>query len=312
MGRAASLLALPLALLAAGCGARTTSPVVELRAGNTPAPVDKEAGAVDTILIWGQEAGKQGEGDPPPVTYRIDGSDPHGSVLGSEPGIVIAARGGEWTFTTTEIEVPTEPCDGSMGVANDQPAGDGKATRAELVLKGGSERQAVITPDTPKVNDLQHSVTLLGSVGPHLFLHETMYMYACGAHGNTVASFSAWDAQEGKAFSALGEVPDVDALKAEGQRVLNETEDQDYAREEKPDLVELRPTYDARGKLGLMALLPRGTCYTCSDGEWGSYTRSAQVKTSLPRLAPYVEAPPAVRVFLSAHPGFTMHGWSRR
>jgi hypothetical protein len=295
-----------------GCGARAADlpPAVELRPGPAASPAEANAGEAGEILLWGHT------GDAAPRTYRLapDGS---GRVIAEEAGIVIATSRGEWRWETREVKVKTEPCDWGNGPESGE--GEGTLTHASLRLRtGGTERQDVIVAENPDgANQIEHGVTVNGSAGPILFLEEGTYTYACGAHGGSAAEFHAWDVERGKAMDLLAEVPQLGVLKARAEKILDEgEEDPEEARKEEspPDLVQLLPVYDARGRLGIDAQFARFACYACGDGMWSSYTRSAVVPSGwLPaRIAPFATPPEAVTAFLSTHRGFKLGGWSRR
>jgi hypothetical protein len=292
-----------------GCAGRPAQPgpAVELRAG--PAAPPEALGAEGgEILLWGHI------GEAPPRTYRL-AADESGRVIADEPGIVIATSRGEWRWETREEKVKTEPCD--FGNGPEGEVGEGVVTHASLRLRGGVDRQDVIVPQDPDgVNDIQHGVQVLGSVGPYLFLQEGMYMYACGAHGGSNAKFIAWDAERGKAVEMLAEMPDIEALKERAEKSLDEgDEDPDAHREDNPtELVQLVPKFDKLGRLSIDAQFSRWACYACSDGLWSSYTRSALVTSGKApeRLSPYTTPPPGVAVFLGQHHDIVMGGFSRR
>jgi len=303
--------ALASAMVLFGCGARPAdSPAVELRPGPTASPPDASGGDGGEILLWGRT------GDAPPRTYRL-ATDGTGRVIAEEEGIVIATSRGEWRWETRQLSVATKPCDWGNGPEGE--AGTGSMTRASLRLRAsGTEYQDVIVPTAPDgVAEIEHIVTVNGSVGPVLFLEEGTYEYACGAHGGSVAEFHAWDVERGKAVDLLAQVPEVGALKVRAEKVFDDgDEDVEEARKEEslPEFVQLLPVYDARGRLGLDAQFTRFACYACSDGLWSSYTRSAVIPSGwLPeQLAPFAAPPEGVTAFLSAHRGFKLGGWSRR
>lgn len=300
-------------MLLAGCAVRPVSqapaPVTVQLAEAAPGIERREATGADpggVVLVWGSPD------DGAPRTWHVAED---GSVLREEPGIVVATRQGPWRLELREEPVETTGCelwDGTLG----EP-GEGTATRAELVLRGGSARQEVIAPPAGDAfQEIGHAVEVLGSVGPYLFLHESTYTYACGAHGFTEASFTVWDAERRERVDLISAVPGVSALKNAAEKILNEQDDDAAAAAldgESPELVQIMPSYGRQGWLRLSAQLARAACYACSDGTWTSYSRSATVPTAwVPaRLAPWAAPPSGVRVFLSHHPRVKMGGWSR-
>ncbi|UQA63359.1 hypothetical protein [Polyangium aurulentum] len=300
------------AMVLFGCAARSAapSPAVELRPGPAASPPDASGGDGGEILLWGRT------GDAPPRTYRL-APDGTGRVIAEEEGIVIATSRGEWRWETSGVSVATKPCDWGNGPEGE--AGTGSMTRASLRLRaGGNEHQDVIVPTAPDgVAEIEHVVTVNGSVGPVLFLEEGTYEYACGAHGGSEAEFHAWDVERGKAIDLLAQVPDLGTLKVRAEKILDDgEEDPEEARREDspPELVQLLPVYDAQGRLKLDGQFARFACYACGDGMWSSYTRSAVIPSGwIPeRLAPFAAPPEGVTAFVSARRGFKLGGWSRR
>lgn len=309
--RSAALIAL--LTLISGCAAGPQAvPPVPLEIPLAPAPRAPEAEAAGNaasgvvVLVWG------GAGDGAPRTWHVTEG---GAVIREEPGIVVATRRGEWRWEVRDEQVATAACE--LGLGEMRESGEGMAIRGELVLRGKSERQEVITPpDGDESNEIHHTAALVGSVWPYLFIEERTYTDACGAHGFEGASLVVWDAEKRAAVDLLAEVPGVPALQSAAEALLDEREDEvDAALQERdaPELVQIAPAYDARGALRLTAQLARAACYACGDGEWSSYTRSAvvPVERTPARLAAWASPPPGVRAFLERTPGVRLGGWSR-
>ncbi|MDI1432714.1 hypothetical protein [Polyangium sorediatum] len=293
--------------LASGCGGHrpAVAPAVDLAAGPRAAPPETEADG--DVLVWG----KQGDGRP--TTYRVAGD---GRVLGEEPGIVIATSRGELAWREREAEVKLGGCEDGAPPANLEP---GTVTHVWLAPRDDQPRQVVVDPgdDGEGVGELSHRVELLGSVGPYLFVHEDVYVNACGAHGNTSATFKLWDAEAGKEIDLLRNLPNREALARRAEPLLDEGDmDPEEARqhEDLPDLVQILPVYGERGGLRVDAQFARADCYACSDGLWSGYTRSVIVPSEWTpeRFAPWSTPPVAVVKFLQSRPGFALGGWSRR
>ncbi|WP_437295655.1 hypothetical protein [Sorangium sp. So ce426] len=308
-------LATSIALLAliSGCAARPQSALpVALDVPPSPAPRSSESNGAEgaalggELLVWGRT------GDGPPRTWHLT---EEGAVIREEPGIVVATRRGEWRWEVREVKVETSACEFGPDEMNEP--GEGTASRAELVLRGTGARQQVIAPsDADGSNVIQHEAEAIGSVGPYLFIEERTYTYACGAHGFVGVEFTVWDADTGAIVDLLTEVSGVPALQGKAKALLDEDEDDPVAAQQEenaPDLVQIAPTYDARGALRVTAKLARAACYACGDGAWSSYTRSAVVPTrkAPERLAAWVSPPPGMQSFLAAHPGLNVGGWSR-
>lgn len=309
--RSAALIAL--LTLFSGCAARPQPvPPVPLEISLAPASRPSEAQAAGNaasggvVLVWGSAH------DGAPRTWHIAEG---GAVIREEPGIVVATRRGEWQWEVREEQVATSACE--LGLGEMREPGEGTAIRGELVLRGKSERQEVITPpDGDESNEIHHTTALVGSVGPYLFIEERTYTDLCGAHGFEGVAFVAWDAERGAAVDLLAEVPGAPALQSAAEVLLDQDEDDvEAARQERdaPELVQIAPAYDARGSLRLTAQFARAACYACGDGAWSSYSRSAvvPVEKTPARLAAWASPPPGVRAFLERTPGVRLGGWSR-
>ncbi|AUX20218.1 hypothetical protein SOCEGT47_006830 [Sorangium cellulosum] len=297
--------------LTSGCAARpqpappVTIDVQPAPAARAPEPQAAEDTATGgAVLVWSSEGGG--------TTWHVAED---GAVLREEPGIVVATRRGEWRWEIRTEDVETSACELALGDVHGP--GEGTGQRAHLVLRGAGARQEVITPpDADGSNVIEHRATVIGSVGPYLFIEERTYTYACGAHGFDGAGFVVWDAERGAAVDLLAEVPGVPALQREAAALLDAFEEIPVAArqaQDPPALVKLAPGYAARGWLRMTAQLARGACYACGDGAWSSYSRSAMVPIErLPaRLAPWASPPPGVRAFLARTPGAPINGWSR-
>lgn len=309
---------LPMAALAiggctsSGCSGRAGRPT------DAPSPVVVETKDVEgtrtatpngTTLVWARA--KDGTAS----TYRLS-TGPGASTAGTSApvtaGIQIAAQGGTWAWTTRAEQVPTRPCDFDPTHA---PAQRGQVTRAALVRTSGAgaAEQLVVTPPTiTDANEVDHSVTLLFSLGPLLFIEEKTYEYSCGAHGGVSSSFLVWDANEGKTVNVLDRLPNEPALlkKAEPELEADGAEAGGPLRHDSPQITELLPVFRG-GQLRFEAQITTVSCYACSDGLWSSYTRSVRLETEPPAVvAPWIAVPPTVVTFARDHKDLTIGGWS--
>lgn len=257
------------------------------------------------MLVWARD--KQGLA----WTYQVQ---PDGKGDARLEGIHIATRRGRWTWVTKTLDVETEACDLSLG--SRQPAQVGTVTRASAIGSGDRE-QVIVDPDTACgsehcPNEYRHDARPVASLGPYLFVEQSTYAYACGAHGFTTASFVVWDLDHRKPVDLVGQVPNRDALFTDAARLFAEdSANRPIFGDGKAEVTEVLPVLDPSGKVGFQAQLTIPTCYACSDGLWSSYTRSVRVKTAPPAaLASFTELPGQVALFLSQHPGLTLGGWS--
>lgn len=298
--------------LALGCGgSRPVTPAVNLQSGARIAPTDNHADEGE-VLVWVRnDAGKT-------KTFRLGAEEPL-RVLGEQEGIAIVSSRGELIWQEQQKEVDLDGCehfDGSPAMPT-----KGMITQVDLVTPGGKVEQKVV--DSPErdggaIDDLQHNVNLLGSIGPYLFIHESSYMYACGAHGMTTAGAFVWDIEAGKAIDLLGEVPAKEKLGEQAKHLLEEGEQdptgQPQEDSEKPEATQIAPMYGDKGALHLEVQFTRSACYMCGDGQWSSYTRSASVPAGwMPtRMRPWELPPVVVKEFLETHRDWQLGGWSKR
>lgn len=259
-----------------------------------------------SMLVWGRD--KQGLA----WTYQVQ---PDGKDDARLEGIHVVTKRGQWTWVAKTLDVETEPCDLSLG--SRQPAQGGTVTRASAI--GSADReQVIVDPKTSCdgehcVNELRHHAQPVASLGPYLFVEESTYEYACGAHGYSSTSFLVWDLDQGRAADLIGQLPNRDAVLADAMRLFAEdSADRPVFGDGKPEITELLPVLDSSSnKVVFEAQLTVPTCYACGDGMWGSYTRSVRVRTAPPApLAPFAHLPTGVAIFLSHHPGLTLGGWS--
>lgn len=306
-----STLLLSFAFAACGCSGRTSvAPTVNLQSG---APV-RAADSPDQgeILVWVRKAeGGQTR------TYRL-AAEGALQVLGQQEGIVLATPQGELVWQAKENEVDLSGCE--HGDGSPPEPHKGSVMTAHLLNKDGHVVQKVVEPNLGAemdVDDLQHHVSLVGSIGPYLFIHESSYAYACGAHGNEIDAAMVWDAESGKTIDLWPQLPEKDKLAEEARRKLDAAEDSEAPNDEdsaKPEPAQFIPVYGDRGALRLDAQFARWACYACGDHEWSSYTRSAVVPTNwIPeKMRNWVTPPVAVKEFLEAHQDWRLGGWTRR
>jgi hypothetical protein len=293
-------------LALSACAESRPPPPRTVTVARVPRDGEPRAFGAPTMLVWVRD--KQGVA----WTYQVQ---PDGKGDARLEGIHIATDRGRWTWVTKTLDVETEPCDLSLGSRH--PAQGGTVTRASVVGSAGTHEQVIVDPDTNCgaehcPNEVRHDARPVASLGPYLFVEESTYAYACGAHGFTNASFVVWDLDKGRAVDLVGQVPNRDAILAEAGRLFAEdANDRPVFGDGKPDITEILPVVEGSGKVGFEAQLTAPTCYACGDGLWSSYTRSVRVKARPPApIAGFTEVPSQVGVFLSHHPGLTLGGWS--
>jgi hypothetical protein len=293
--------AVPLVLVgAAGCAASMASAPSGPSGENA---ADAGAEVAPSYLVWTRD--EKGDAS----THRVDARD--GRPIATYDGVVVRVAGKDYRWDATELPVASEDCPAEMGLT---PLEDGHTTRVVLrPVAGGPELELEVVEPSGRdgVNQVQHDVRLLGSVGPYLFVEETEHGFACGAHGFWASSFFVWDATTGHKVE-LEAAPDVIAMRDKARADLAASKEDELDTDgEQPELTKLVPQWGADGlRLGHQFTI--STAYAFSDGAWSSYTRSTVVPSAgVPKtLAPYAPVPPAVALFAQAHPGVTIGGYS--
>lgn len=299
-----------LSLASVGCSGRSSvAPMVNLQSGAQVRP--PESSDQGELLLWVRKVeGGQTR------TYRL-AAEGSLQILGQQDGIVLATSQGELAWQAKEHEIDLSGCEHADG---SPPEGrKGSVMTAHLLNKGGQIAQKIVDLNLAAendVDDLQHHVNLVGSIGPYLFIHETSYVYACGAHGNEMDAAMVWDSESGKPIDLWAQLPNKDKLAEEAKRKLDSAEDAEPAADEdsaKPEPAQFIPVYGDRGALRLDAQFARWACYACGDHEWSSYTRSAVVSTNwMPeKMRNWVTPPVVVKEFLEAHQDWRLGGWTR-
>ena len=257
------------------------------------------------------------EGEERTITYRLDATGRPVEIL---DGIVIATATGTWQWQLEDRSVPTVPCEfydeEGHAFAGD-PAEPGTATRASLRHIASGAEQVVVEPgiDLMGSPDVKHDVGVIASIGPYLFVEESTYTFACGAHGNTGVSTLIWDASSGTTVAAPMDIGPLEAPRGAAVEGLTDDDDDVFApSEDDLELTEIVPRFARDGSLEVGLQFTAPTCYACTRGGWSSYTKSTVVDAvSTPALlAPYASPPAAIRAFLREHPEVGMNGWSAR
>lgn len=160
------------------------------------------------------------------------------------------------------------------------------------------------------------SASIVSTIGPYLFLESYGYSYGCGAaHGNGWVSYEMIDATASARVVVEPLTPsETDGIKTAETAVVLSRElanDGSVFNPGSYTVTELRVRWQADGKLVTEAQLTWDACYACSDGLWGSYTRSARVRTQVPAsLQPYTTTAAPVLAWWATHPPGDNGGWS--
>jgi hypothetical protein len=306
-----------LLVLLGACGGSTTaqSPVVEraeMPASRDLGDIDDDHREVDPapragFFVWTRDAEGRAQ------THRLDTA---GREVETLDGVFIATPAGSWQWSERDLPIATSPCErydeeGGLIRGSEEP---GLATRAVLANTVSGDEQGIVEapPDADGAEEFQQSVELVGSVGPLLFVRQSTYVYTCGAHGTTRVAAIIWDASTGSRTALPVDVGSLGRPRAEALRALAEDGDEFPATDETMDLTEIVPSLARDGslKLGLQFTAP--TCYACTHGGAGSYTKSTIVDADRlsDALGGYAKAPAAVRGFLATYPEAEVKGWS--
>ena len=227
--------------------------------------------------------------------------------LGEADGAILVWAERAYRFGVETAEAPLYACDFT---GDTQPMIDAKAEVHQGVLTDlqGPGRW-IVSPggETSGMNDFNDGVDLEGSAGPYVFVTSSEWGYSCGAHGNASRSSVVWDLREQKSVELFtaAERGRVDATERLEAMAALDTEDRGEASPLAVDdvgLVEAMPSFD-KGRIGLGLHFATFACYTCGDGEWGSYSRSTTVAAhALPAsIAPFATPAPWLASYARHH-----------
>ncbi len=299
-GAAASVLGLCVtSCWVSGCGsapspARSQAPT-EIAAPASSARAEP-APAPERALVWTEnEAGRRQsywvvrEADGVRIERRAEGSYVH-------------AAGAERPFVLTVEEVPLYSCDDILDERLSAPADRRSWHRASLGGEGGFE-----LPLGPRldhaVSDLSHGVRLEASYGRYLFITETTWSYACGAHGSAIVQSFVYDSERRAVVSLLSpeELAALTEERAAAEAIFRaeQGEVDDITDLQRMELVKALPTLEGDGQAALSLVFAAPTCYACTAGEWGSYFRTVRVEgRALPQALQRTPVPQVVREFV--------------
>jgi hypothetical protein len=314
LARLPAFLAPALVLCATGCSASSAPITAALEA---PRAVEAPVRGARTLVWTTNEDGER-------MTWTVDEA---GNVLELSDGVRVVARGGIWDWRESPEAVATTACPSYDENGNEQPATapsqPGTGVRVTLEREGNADKSVLITPASQEgAQELQQDVELEGSVGPYLFIRESTYVYACGAHGNVGVSFRVHDVEHGTDVWSSGDAgPFLDGRATARERTRAQADlvaDEDVAMfvtdgKLDVDLTAVLPSFDADAVLAVDLQFTAFTCYACSDGVWSSYTKSTtRPLDAIPvSLRPWATPPAGVAAFLRAYPLLTVRGWSR-
>jgi hypothetical protein len=308
---------LPLLLLAtAGCAADRMDAAAEIpAAASALAAADSSppSSSSEAYLVWSGDSASA-------RTAWIDGS---GRVVAERPGIYVAGGGTVWAWTPGMKKGRWIDCEclrnaefAEDSATTAQCRQDAEVRVADLVDVAGGRRIEVLTGESDDaISPPEQRATPLTGVGPYLFVEFFHDIYACGAHGFGGASPGVYDLRTGEQVVLIDTVNAAPYVLREGEvaRAALAAEEEDTTVEVGPvDLTEVEVRWTPEGELKVAYQFTISACYACSDGEFGSYSRSESVpaREVIPALQPYLRAPEAVRRYWAQSPPGERAGWS--
>jgi hypothetical protein len=307
---------LPLFLLAcAGCAAdRMDDAAAEISSALVPSDSAPPSTSSEAYLVWSGDSA---------ATARTAWIDGEGRVVAERAGVYVAGAGTVWAWTAGMKKGRWIDCEclrnaefAEDSVTTAQCRQDAEVRVADLVDVLGDRRIEVLTAESDDVMaPPEQRATPLAGVGPYLFVEYFHDIYMCGAHGVGGASPGVYDLRTGEQVVLIDTVNAAPYVLREGEvaRAALAAEEEDTTVEVgQLDLTEVEVRWTPEGELKVAYQFTMGACYACSDGEFGSYSRSESVpaREVIPALQPYLRAPEAVRRYWAQSPPGEHAGWS--
>lgn len=284
-------------------------------------PVTSPAAAVPTAsavvepadyLVWAGQAGDDPHEQPLDTvrTFWLRTDATGTRIEGEIQGVVSLHDGQAWRWTPSEKDIPPCVCSGTP------VAGAGKSLGARVQKLGSEETKVVVEPPEYCNSDAPApSVTLLGSVGPYLFVRTDHTEYGCGAHGIAVPQFFVWSLASGEPVDLFKDAEATNARNRAWQMLAPADAGIEAPRESDLELVQLQPAFDDHGVLAIEGGFKSFACHACTGATsfvWGQYSRGVLVPIDrLPSsLAAYGKTPAAVVAFVAGHRDRVVGGWS--
>lgn len=273
--------------------------------------------------------------EPPPhsgLVWMVDAQDhsltewvsvDDGSPIASQPieGPLWAEGDALWQWIAETVEIPVwgeEP----NGEDPDPTTAVSSADVTRIVLRElvGDVRVVIVeAPEPGPVRALEHTVRAIASVGPYLFVRQSLYVDAWGAHGSGEVQTMVWDLRAAAPTELLTEREIASIAAVERPQALEQLvadgSDAGFDEElgiDSVGLVSIEPEWDPADGLVVWLRFAAEACYACGDGEWSDYTRSTRVRMhELPeRLAGLATVPRWVREVVVRHPEHRLAGFT--
>lgn len=260
--------------------------------------------------------------NPHPRTVWVRASDGGGSeILAEVPAFVIATPSGAavlrtqtrpWSFldctcifngTDTgdswDSIVASKRCNTTQSLITDTLLIDLATLKPLYTFEGGPDRRPPGTfssedPSGYSQHDL--SVSVLGSLGPWIFIEESLTVFHCGAHPATEHRLTIVNSTDGSTFdeplSTYRSERIEEGVEAYNQHAIERGGELILSDEPggppvvRPNYIEVMgdftafwPIYDIKkGELGYIYQFSWSDCYACGDDVWSDYTSSERVK----------------------------------
>ncbi len=288
------------------------SSAVSARLVDPDAAPDATRRSSPDVLVWaGQAVPNPHEQDLDSVRTWWLTTDDHGTrVVGHTRGVLILHDGMVWRWKPTEKEIPPCMCDGTA------VAGKGVSVGADLVGVGHAGNVTVVSPpDFCNADAPPASITLLGTVGPFLFVRTDHTEYGCGAHGISVPRFVVWSLASRQEQDLLRAVDVTRARQTALAQLGPSPPGEPSLTLADVDLVSLQPAFDSTGRLVVQAGFKTFACHACTGATsftWGQYSRGvlAPVDVIPAPLRAFDPAPDAVAWFVARFADLVVGGWS--
>lgn len=294
--------------------ARRRVPWVPVPAG----PPDEE------VLLWHRDSRGVTR------TLWLSTKDPD-LVVADLPGMLLGSERNLWRWETCSVLVPFGP-DDYVGFADFDLDHHGLPDESSIELlpvesaRLTNVENGVIIPLGTVEGDrvgqfvlsLEHKVEPLGTFGDVFLSWARAGGESGGAHGWTMASFTALDLETGQQFQLPTKVEAEAYVAGLGdhakRQLLDEREIASSLDRDPPAVTLCAPYYDDDNfHLHARLQFTFKTCYGDTDEAWGDYSASTmlEVDTLPSTLAPLATAPAVLRTYWSQHPKHDRCGWTR-
>lgn len=209
-----------------------------------------------------------------------------GELLRQLSNVVLSSGGDLWFYNETRSQEPEADC-GCYMEANtkgeDTSKCVGTATKSRAVFTRLRDAEVVYPFEVMSSPETESSMqfAMKGQWKNYVIVEACQNVYACGAaHPSSSCEAKLFDLETGELKSVATIVPEVDSAPAREEIIQKDPE---FEGDLELGTAEVRVE---NGERLLRAHFFGGTCYACSDGEWGAYTMSGWADTGLREAVP--------------------------